>query len=79
MKVLVIMHAESEGPGTLGEFLECRHVSIYTVRLYAGDRLPDERERFDAVVSMGGPMNVYEKIRTCFTMKAVWEKLTGGA
>lgn len=61
MKVVVIMHAESEGPGTLREFLESRHARIHIVRLHAGDRFPGEREGFGAVVTMGGPMNVYEE------------------
>ena len=59
MKVLVIMHDESEGPGSLEEYWEFYGVEIATARLYAGEALPGLSD-FDAVVSMGGNMNVYE-------------------
>ncbi|HOW18555.1 MAG TPA: type 1 glutamine amidotransferase [Phycisphaerae bacterium] len=66
MNVLVIMHAESEGPGTLGEFLIGAGATVQTARLHAGDRLPPDPREFDALVSMGGPMNVYEEARYPF-------------
>ena len=61
MKILVIIHVESEGPGTLGTFLESKGMELVIGRLYAGDRLPQNLREFSAVVSMGGPMNVYEE------------------
>ena len=78
MKVLVIMHVESEGPGTLGTFFETLNAEIHTVRLYAGHSLPADAREFQAVISMGGPMNVYEedeypflRDETLFLRKAV--------
>ena len=65
MKALVIMHCESEGPGTLGEWLKERGVELAFARLYAGDQLPDPAG-LSAVVSMGGPMNVYDEERYPF-------------
>jgi GMP synthase (glutamine-hydrolysing) len=61
MKVLVLMHVESEGPGTLGTYLDSKGADIQTVRLYAGDFLPAGPGEVDSIVSMGGPMNVYEE------------------
>ncbi len=61
MKIIVLMHVESEGPGSLGTYLDSAGTDMATVRLYAGDRLPSDLSGFDAVVSMGGPMNVYEE------------------
>jgi GMP synthase (glutamine-hydrolysing) len=61
MNVLIFMHVESEGPGTLGTFLESVGATTHLVRLYAGEPVPDAPDGFDAVVSMGGPMNVYEE------------------
>lgn len=60
MNVLVIMHVASEGPGTLGSFLETHGYTLQTVKLYAGGSLPAEPAPYAAVISMGGPMNVYE-------------------
>ncbi len=61
MRVLVIMHVEFEGPGTLGTFLESVGARVQTVRLHAGESLPQASLAYHAVVSMGGPMNVYEE------------------
>jgi GMP synthase-like glutamine amidotransferase len=60
MKTLITMHVPSEGPGTLGSFLTARNVDVITVRLYDGESLPPDPSGLDAMVSMGGPMNVYE-------------------
>jgi len=61
MKALIIMHVESEGPGTLGTFVESQGMQPAFARLYAGDDLPQDLSGLDAVISMGGPMNVYEE------------------
>jgi GMP synthase-like glutamine amidotransferase len=61
MKILVLMHVESEGPGTLGTFLESVNAEVRIAHLYAGDKIPSEPTGLDGIVSMGGPMNVYEE------------------
>lgn len=61
MKILATIHLASEGPGTLGTFLENAGVELVPVRLYAGEHLPETADGFEAVVSMGGPMNVYQE------------------
>ena len=61
MKAVVLVHAESEGPGTLGDFLKDHGIALDTLRLYRRDRLPPSIEGIGAVVTMGGPMNVYEE------------------
>jgi GMP synthase (glutamine-hydrolysing) len=60
MRVLVIMHVESEGPGVFGELLRTAGDEVRVARLHLGDALPEPGE-LDAVLSMGGPMNVYEE------------------
>lgn len=65
-RVLIVEHAEAEGPGTLGGFLRDVEADIRTVRAFEGDPLPDDIGSFDALVSMGGPMNVYEEGRYPF-------------
>ena len=61
MKALVIQHVESEGVGTLGEFLQNQGWFIETTRLYDGHTLPARAIDYNLVVSMGGPMNVYDE------------------
>jgi GMP synthase (glutamine-hydrolysing) len=65
-KVLVLLHAESEGAGTLGSFLVVRPVRVKKIRLYGGEEIPRALDGLAAVVSMGGPMNVYEEERYPF-------------
>lgn len=60
MRVSVLMHVESEGPGVFGELLRAAGAEVRMVRLHLGDPLPAVGE-IDAVLSMGGPMNVYEE------------------
>ena len=61
MKILVLMHIENEGPGTLGEYLVAKNVTLRICRLFHAERLPSDASGFDAILSMGGPMNVYEE------------------
>lgn len=65
-RVLIVQHVETEGPGTLGVFFHETQADIRTVRVFNGDPLPDDIGGFDALVSMGGPMNVYEEGRYPF-------------
>lgn len=60
MRVIVLMHVESEGPGSLGMFLDTIGAEVRTIRLHDGDKLPELAD-LDAVISLGGPMNVYEE------------------
>ncbi len=61
MKVLVMTHVEFEGPGTLGTFLDAVDARVQTVRLHRGESMPQDPADCHAIVSMGGPMNVYEE------------------
>jgi GMP synthase-like glutamine amidotransferase len=65
LRVLVIMHVESEGPGLFGELLAAAGAEVRVVRLHCGEALPAPAE-FQAALSMGGPMNVYEEERYPF-------------
>jgi len=65
MRVLVVMHVENEGPGVFGELLLAAGAEVRVVRLHLGEVLPEPRET-DAVLTMGGPMNVYEEQRYPF-------------
>jgi len=61
MKTLILMHDREEDAGTIETYLNERQTDIHTVRFYEGDHLPNDALDFDTVVSMGGPMNVYEE------------------
>lgn len=78
MNIVIAVHVESEGPGSLGTFLESKGARLNVVRLHNGDALPQAIEGLDAFISMGGPMNVYEEDKypylrdeTLFLRKAI--------
>ncbi len=58
---LIIKHIDIEGPGTLGDFLKAREIAFRIIELGAGEELPVTLEGIDAVVVLGGPMNVYQE------------------
>ncbi|HPN56175.1 MAG TPA: type 1 glutamine amidotransferase, partial [Candidatus Omnitrophota bacterium] len=50
-----------EGPETLGTFLAQQGFSSKTIEVWRGDPLPEDLSGIQAVVCLGGPMNVYEE------------------
>ena len=60
MKVLIVQHVECEGPGYLEDFIHEKGIEYEIARMYEGEQLPDN---FDALIVLGGPMNVYEEER----------------
>jgi GMP synthase (glutamine-hydrolysing) len=59
--ILFIKHIEIEGPETLGTFFVKEGIPLQIVNLHKGERLPRDLKGLQAVVSLGGPMNVYEE------------------
>lgn len=59
--ILFIKHVDIEGPETLGAYFEKKGFSLSVVDLHRGASLPADLKGLDAVVSLGGPMNVYEE------------------
>lgn len=59
--VLFIKHIDIEGPGTIADFLDDNKTGYTVVDLSRGDKLPKLERFFQAVVCLGGPMNVYEE------------------
>lgn len=58
MRVLILQHAPSEGPGTLGTFLESRGVDLATCRVFDGEPIPEDPADAAAILSLGGPQTV---------------------
>lgn len=59
--IIVIKHIEIEGPGTIEDYLTSQGFSLKTANLHQGERLPDDLSTVEAVITLGGPMNVYEE------------------
>lgn len=60
MKFLILQHIDCEGPGELGPFMEAVGVSYDVVKLNHGEKAL-ELAQYQAMLVMGGPMNVYEE------------------
>ena len=59
--VLVFQHIACEAPGIFLDLLREQERHIETVRLYEGDRAPENLSRFAGVLVMGGPMSVNDE------------------
>ncbi len=59
--ILFIKHIDIEGPETLGVYFEKQGFALSVVDLHRGGQLPADLKHVNAVVSLGGPMNVYEE------------------
>ncbi|MDI6744525.1 MAG: type 1 glutamine amidotransferase [Thermodesulfovibrionales bacterium] len=58
MSVLILKNIETEGPGTIQDFLRENNIAYKIVEL-ADEEIRDT-EKFDALIMMGGPMSVNE-------------------
>jgi GMP synthase-like glutamine amidotransferase len=59
MTIRVLQHAANEGPGRIAEWAAERGHAVHVHHLYNGDPLPAV-DFFDALVVMGGEMNIYQ-------------------
>ena len=60
--VLVIRHAETEGAGFFGAFLDERHIPWSMVCIDKGDTIPRDIAAYSGLVMMGGPMSVNDDL-----------------
>jgi len=58
MKVLILKNIASEGPGTIGEFLDEKNIPYQVLNMFEPGEMPDVSD-FTHLVIMGGPMAVY--------------------
>lgn len=59
--ILFIKNIPIEGPETLADFFRSKNRELKTIDLSLGEVLPRGLEGVEAVVVLGGPMNVYEE------------------
>ncbi len=59
MRLHYLQHVPFEAPGAILEWALARNFDIDATRLHEGESLPAHAD-YDALVIMGGPMNVYE-------------------
>jgi GMP synthase-like glutamine amidotransferase len=59
-RVLVLQHLDSEGPGTIGDYLTAAGMRLTVAELDQGDAVPP-LEDFSLMLVMGGPMDVWQE------------------
>lgn len=59
MAVLILKNTETEGPGTIADFLTSEGIAFDIVELGLG-QIPPSLEFYSTLVILGGPMGVYE-------------------
>jgi len=64
--ILIVKHIGIEGPGSLGEFFNNTSWQVSIVEIGAGEKLPDSLQGLQALIVLGGPMNVYEEAQYPF-------------
>ena len=58
-EILVLQHIEIEDPGYLKDLMVADGMRLTRVELDAGEPIPAELDRFDAMLCMGGPMDTW--------------------
>jgi GMP synthase (glutamine-hydrolysing) len=64
--IYFLKHIDIEGPGTFGSFLKKKKIDFKIIDLGAGQKLPQINSDVEAVIILGGPMNVYEEDQYSF-------------
>ena len=59
--ILFLKHIDIEGPGTIETYVKEKGIRSRTIALHKGEKLPETLTGIDAVIVLGGPMNVYEE------------------
>ena len=59
MEVIVLQHIRIEDPGYIKDLMIADGVKLTTIELDEGDRIPSDITKFDAMFSMGGPMDTW--------------------
>jgi GMP synthase-like glutamine amidotransferase len=59
--ILYLKHVDIEGPETIAPFFEKYGYQSQVLELYNGAAFPKTLDGIDAVICLGGPMNVYEE------------------
>ena len=60
--VAIFQHAASEGPGYFATYLDRHAVPWRTIRIDAGEAVPENRREFSGFAFMGGPMSVNDDL-----------------
>lgn len=64
--IYFLEHEPIEGPGMLKPLFENNGFAITIIKLYEDQVLPNNFDLIEAIISLGGPMNVHEEEKYYF-------------
>ena len=59
MEIIVLQHIKVEDPGYLKDLMLADNFKLTTIELDAGEKIPNDLTKFDAMFCMGGPMDTW--------------------
>ena len=59
MEVIVLQHIKIEDPGYIKDLMLLDNVNLTTIELDEGEKIPNDLNKFDAMLCMGGPMDTW--------------------
>ena len=59
MEIIVLQHIKVEDPGYIKDLMLKDGVSLTTIELDEGEKIPENLNKFDAMFCMGGPMDTW--------------------
>ena len=68
---LVFQHIDVEHPGFLRDLMRAEGVAWDTIHFDLGHQIPTDINKYSGLLSMGGPMDVWEKDRYPWISKAL--------
>ena len=57
--ILILQHISVEDPGFIKDLMIKDKFNLKTVKLYQGQKIPENLKKYDAMFSMGGPMDTW--------------------
>ena len=57
--ILILQHISVEDPGFIKDLMIKDKFNLKTVKLYQGEKIPENLKKYDAMFSMGGPMDTW--------------------
>ena len=57
--ILILQHISVEDPGFIKDLMIKDKFNLKTVKLYEGEKIPENLKKYDAMFSMGGPMDTW--------------------
>ena len=59
MEIIILQHIKIEDPGYIKDLMLAENCKLTTVEIDEGEKIPNNLDKFDAMLCMGGPMDTW--------------------